>query len=254
MKKWGKKDVARLSAWEPTKGVVSFSNALNNAAMCLTLMEKRVIFYCIAQVDSLKGPAQQTNEFKIVVQDFAQFFKMNEDSAYRELRKITIGIMRKQIEFSELDRGGKLIIKRRQWLAGCDYHEGHGWVKVTLSNDVAPMLTYLRHKFTSYHLEQASSLRSLYSWRLLEKLMQFETAGKGWWTVTIEDFCRMMEATEKQKTDFAKIRTKIIEPAIIELTEKDGWIIDYTPIKAGRKVVSLRFDFKRDPQLKLELF
>ena len=76
--------------------------------------------------------------------------------------------------------------------------------------------------------------------------MQFiNSDGKGWWTVDIEDFCRTMEATEKQKANFGKIRTQIIEPAIIELTEKDGWLIDYQAIKAGRKVISLHFDFSR---------
>lgn len=249
---WEVSELECLKSWEPEKQIVSFSNALNNAAMCLTLMEKRVIFYCMARINSIKDKRQNKNEFKIVVQEFAKFFKMNVDTAYRDLRKVTIGIMKKQIEFSELDRNGKPIIVRVQWLGSCRYHEGEGWIKLSFHNDTASHLTYLRDRFTSYHLEQASALRSLYSWRLLEKLMQFENNGKGWWTVDIEDFCRMMEATEKQKENFAKIRTKIIEPAIKELIEKDGWLIEYIPIKAGRKVISLRFDFKRNPQLALE--
>jgi plasmid replication initiation protein len=38
-----------------------------------------------------------------------------------------------------------------------------------------------------------------------------------------------------------------------ELTEKDGWLIAWTPIKAGRKVTALRFEFKRDPQGRLDV-
>ena len=57
-----------------------------------------------------------------------------------------------------------------------------------------------------------------------------------------------MEATEKQRADFGKIRTKIIEPAVKELTEKDGWLIQWETVKAGRKVKSLRFTFMRNPQ------
>ena len=55
----------------------------------------------------------------------------------------------------------------------------------------------------------------------------------------------------KTKQNFAKVRTQIIEPAIKELTEKDGWIIDWQPIKAGRRVAKLRFTFKRDQQERL---
>ena len=97
----------------------------------------------------------------------------------------------------------------------------------------------------------SSALRSAYSWRLLELLTRFESTG--WAQYTIEDFCVSMDASEKQRSDFAKIRTKIIEPAVRELREKDGWLIDWQPIKKGRKVAGVRFDFKRDPQTRLEL-
>ncbi|TJY70609.1 replication initiation protein, partial [Klebsiella pneumoniae] len=60
-----------------------------------------------------------------------------------------------------------------------------------------------------------------------------------------------MDATEKQRENFAKVRTKIIEPAVKELVEKDGWLIEWKPVKAGRKVAKVRFEFKRDPQGRL---
>ena len=110
-----------------------------------------------------------------------------------------------------------------------------------------PHLVGLKKQFTSYQLAQASALRSIYSWRLLELLTRFEA--NGWAEYDIEDFATAMDATENQRSDFGKIRTKIIEPAVKELIEKDGWIIEWKPIKAGRKVKVLRFDFSRDRQL-----
>ena len=104
--------------------------------------------------------------------------------------------------------------------------------------------------FTKYKLQQATALRSAYSWRLLELLMKFESTG--WAQYSIEDFATAMDATDKQRADFAKLRTKIIEPAIKELTQKDGWIIAWEPIRKGsRKVVAIKFTFSRDPQGKL---
>jgi plasmid replication initiation protein len=64
---------------------------------------------------------------------------------------------------------------------------------------------------------------------------------------TVEDFAISMDATEKQRADFAKLRTKIIEPAVKELTEKDGWLIEWVPLKTGRKVTAVRFTFQRRP-------
>ena len=92
-------------------------------------------------------------------------------------------------------------------------------------------------------------MRSIYSWRLLELLSRFE--GNGWAEYTIEDFATSMDATEKQRENFAAIRRKIIEPAVKELVEKDGWLIQWQPIKAGRKVKAVRFKFMRDPQGRL---
>jgi plasmid replication initiation protein len=78
--------------------------------------------------------------------------------------------------------------------------------------------------------------------------MRFKSTG--WAEYSIEDFAVSMDATEKQKQDFAAIRRKIIEPAVSELQEKDDWIIKWMPIKLGRKVKSIRFEFKRTPTAK----
>ena len=98
--------------------------------------------------------------------------------------------------------------------------------------------------------QQASALRSGYSWKLLELLMRFESTG--WAEYTIEDFKASMDAPPSL-SDFGQVKRRIIDPAVKELTEKDGWLIQWQPIKAGRKVKALRFTFMRDPQGQLPL-
>ncbi len=137
------------------------------------------------------------------------------------------------------------------WVSACEYAEGMGYVKLYFTSRIAPHLLQLKGKFTSYKLAQANALRSIYSWRLLELLSQFKSTG--WRQIPIAEFCHAMEATEKQRNDFAAIRRKIIEPAVKELIEKDGWLIEWQPIKEGRKVAAIRFEFRRDPQGRLDL-
>jgi plasmid replication initiation protein len=136
-----------------------------------------------------------------------------------------------------------------RWVGRATYQQGEGWIEVAWWPELLPHLTGLKKQFTSYQLQQTSALRSVYSWKLLELLMRFESTG--WAEYTVEDFAEAMEATEKQRGDFGKIRTKIIEPAVAELVEKDNWIIEWKPIKAGRRVKSVRFDFRRNPQGRL---
>jgi plasmid replication initiation protein len=128
-----------------------------------------------------------------------------------------------------------------RWVGRATYKKNEGWVELAWWHEVLPHLFGLRKEFTEYRFSQTTALRSTYSWKLLELLMKFEDTG--WAQYTIEDFCTAMEATPKQQENFAKIRTKIIETAVRELTEKDGWVIRWEQIKAGRKVSALRFDF-----------
>ena len=93
-------------------------------------------------------------------------------------------------------------------------------------------------------------MRSTYSWKLLELLTRFQSTGKA--EYTIEDFKASM-AAPPSLSDFGQVKRRIIDPAVKELQEKDGWLIQWMPIKAGRKVKSLSFTFMRDPQGRLDV-
>lgn len=114
-----------------------------------------------------------------------------------------------------------------------------------------PFLFDVTERFTQYQLLQASSLRSLYSWRLLEKFEQFRTkkdgikSSSGWYKTTVEEFAREMEVPDSYLNNFKNLRIRVIEPAIKELIEKDGWKIEFIPEKEGRKVARLHFKFER---------
>ena len=125
-----------------------------------------------------------------------------------------------------------------RWVGSVKYHQGEGWVELAWWPDLIRHLLGIKAQFTTYQLQQASALRSGYSWKLLELLTRFQSTGTA--EYTIEDFCASMDATAKQAANFAKVRTKIIEPAVKELQEKDVWLIQWLPIKAGRKVKAVR--------------
>ena len=144
-------------------------------------------------------------------------------------------------------KGAPLVVRvNMSWVTTTKYHTKQGWVELTWNHKLVPHLLGLKREFTSYKLNQMAALRSVYSHRLLELLMMFECTG--WAKFSLDDFCQSMQATPTQKKDFANIRRKIIEPAIKELCEKDGWKIEYETIKAGRKVTGLHFTFERDKQ------
>jgi plasmid replication initiation protein len=252
-KKAEKYDAADL-ARAPGDRWVNISNALARAGHGLSLAEKRVVFIAISKLDSRKIMGENIVSTRITAAEYAAVCKVDIHTAYDQLKASANALYERSISYFEPAhrRNGKpLKVTKMRWVGRATYHKSEGWIELVWWHEVLPHLTLLRQQFTQYQLHQASSLRSEYSWKLLDLLMRFKSTG--WAEYAIEDFTTSMGATEKQKADFAAIRRKMIEPAVAELNKKDGWQITWEPIKAGRRIRAVRFEFKRDPQGRLDL-
>lgn len=228
--------------------IVTMSNALTRAGHGLSLPEKRIVFIAISKINPRKP--LPLNEFgiytsRITAAEYAKLAECEIQTAYQALKEAAKALYSRSITFFEpaYKRKGALVQVHMRWVGEVHYQEGEGWAELLWWPEVLPHLSNISKHFSSYQLRQATGLRSIYSWKLLELLNRFKDSG--WAEYTIEDFAVSMEATEKQRADFGKMRTKIIEPAVRELTEKDGWVITWKAIKAGRKVKTLRFEFQQ---------
>ena len=249
-----KKKTDDLAMMPPPVGgrLVTMTNALIRAGNTLTLGEKRIVMFAASQLDSRKPHQPGVGAVtRISATEYAETYGVDMNTAYDQLQSAAKHLYNRSIQFYEpaYKRNGQPIeptIVTMRWVGRVKYQKKEGWLELAWWHDLMPHLTGLRRQFTTYQLQQASALRSIYSWRMLELLERFSSTGVAQYT--IEDFCVSMGATPKQRMDFNNIRRRIIEPAIKELTEKDGWLIEWEPIKAGRKVAAVRFTFKRNPQ------
>lgn len=236
---------------------VNMSNALTRAAHGLTLSEKRVVAAAISKIESKqKVPVGNVMKMRVSAKEFAETFDVSMDTAYDQLRSGARKLYERSITFytAAYKRNGDAIeptMTTARWISEASYQKGEGWVELEWTPRVLGCLTNIGGQFSSYQLEQASALRSAYSWRLLELLNRFKK--EGWAHYSIEDFGVSMDATPVQKKNFAHMRLRVIEPAVKELREKDGWKIEWKTFKRGRKVVAVRFDFERDKQGRLDL-
>lgn len=235
---------------------IVMSNVITRSAHGLSLAEKRIIFCAIAKMGGTYSPV------KITASEYANTFDMPVKQAYQQLKDAAGNFFNRYISLSIKDREGKSPTQWKiRWLDGYGYQDGEGFVELSFTLSVTPYLCDLEGDFTKYQLSQSWALRSAHSWRLLELFERFRETDPitkkkkpdGWTHIMIEDFWHAMEAPETYRKNFKDLRVKIIEPAVKELTEKDGWIIDWHPVKKGRRVAKLEFYFKKDDQLKLEL-
>lgn len=234
---------------------VTMSNALIRAAHGLTLSEKRIVCIALAKLDPRQAllPSEVPTT-RITAEEYAELAGCDMSAAYEALQASAKVLYERSIKFytAAHRRRGKPLPPTEvhmRWVGQVHYQKGEGWAELYWWPKLLPYLTGLRKQFTKYQLEQGAALRSEYSWRLLELLMRFQDTG--WAEYTIEDFCASLGATEKQASNFAWIRRRMIEPAVKELTEKDDWLIEWKPLKKGRKVAAVRFEFKRNEQLRL---
>lgn len=229
---------------------VNTSNALTRAAQGLSLAEKRVVCACLAKLDSVKLDSGRY-KCKLTAAEFAETFDVSLDTAYEQLMDTGKKLMKRTARTVEQTPRGK---KERiwVWVSGVVYHHGEGWVELGFSHEMTPHLVVLRGQFTSYQLKHASALRSVYSWRLLELLMQFKKTGL--LRITVEDFSHAMEAPPSYRANFKELRQRVIEPAIKELTTKDNLVIEWKGTKrGGRKITGLEFTFEANPQMGLDV-
>lgn len=231
---------------------VTLSNVLVRAAQGLTLAEKRIMSACIAQLDSKRMPDMyKPLTVKLYAMDFAETFGIHPDTAYDELQSAAKVLRDRLIRYENPSAPKSRRVVEMRWVGRVTYAKGEGWLELAFWHEVVPHLVMLREKFTSYRLSQAAGLRSLYSWRLLELLMQFRSTG--FLHITIENFWTAVEAPASCRNDFFNLRKRVIEPAVKELGDKDGLIIEWKPIKEGRKVTALMFLFEPSKQGALDL-
>lgn len=245
--------VHKLDTEQPLSDLqVNMSNALARSAHGLSLAEKRIIAACIAKTDQMPNMNQVRQRGAWLVHlsatDYAEAFGVDVNTAYTQLQAASENLFSRYIRTTRKTRKGIEEYKFR-WVGGVRYHKGEGWVELDWWHEVVPHLFGLRTEFTQYKLSQASALRSAYSWRLFEVLQSWQDTGR--YQPTIEDFCRAMDVPESYTKNFKEVRRRVIEPAVLELVQKNNMLITWTTQNAGRKVIGLDFKFQQNPQQNL---
>ena len=226
---------------------VYFKNDLVRAAHGLSLMEKRLLMLAISKINSKQPATIQNMTVKVSVSEFAKVFGVTAKSTYHDVKHATEQLMDRYIRFTSPD--GKQEV-RMQWVGRATYEKDLGTVEVAFWHELSPMLFELEKHFTGYKLSRAGGLRSVYSWRIFELIMQFKTTG--FLRIELSEFMEIMECPKSYKKDFGLLRVRVIEPAVKEIREQDGLKITWKPIKTSRKVTALEFRFP--VELQHELF
>jgi plasmid replication initiation protein len=219
---------------------ITKSNDLVKAAYKLTLNEQRLLLAAIAQIDPRKP---MPRPISITAPDFAEQYGIPLKNAYEALKEATSSLYERDVKTYD----GRYK-SRFRWVDRIDYLDGGGETKLYFTVHVQPYLVHLNKSFTTYELKRIADLSSTHSIRLFELLQQFK--GTGFYTVSVEEFRELLDLGPSYER-YSNLKLKVIDPAILELREKSGLLIELKTEKKGRSVVRLIFKFRDDDQMKL---
>ena len=222
--------------------VVTLDNALIRACHGLSLNEKRIIMYAVAKSNS-KNRAPDKN-LLISAKEFGEMYKLDPSNAYSMLKEAGKNLYNRSISWST-----DAYLVHQRWIQRCKYWENEGYFELKWSDDIMPYLFKITKSFTRYRLSQASALRSIHAWKLLELMEQFRE-NTGYVILEAEELYNILDLSIYQRKDFAQVR-RIIDPAIKELKEKEGYKIYYETKKRGRKVSKIVFNVNRNLEPRL---
>ncbi len=233
---------------------ISMSNALARGTHALTLPQKRLVSLALTKTDSwTEGERVRVLErgwqVTLTAQEYAEAYDVSMSTAYLQLIETSRSLMRTLWKtYTEEMRGNRKVRTRIEgpWLTLGQYQDHTGTVAITFHWLVSPHLLELRQQVTRYQLKQATALRSMYSWRLLECLKSWQSTGK--WVVGVDEFAEAMDAPPSIAARYASLKQRVIDTAIKELREKGGMDVKMTVVgKLGKKVTRLLFEFKEIP-------
>lgn len=252
-----------MSEKECTKGLndynVTMSNKLIRSSHSLSLVEKRCIAAIIAKIDSRRGSSlhahlAQYKKIRLSAIDYADTYGIDLKSAYRDLKKAADNLFERKVSIKNLSDQGKEIITKFRWVSSVAYAKDLGYVELSFTEELYPHLNALGREFKQYKLKNASSFRSVYSWRLFEyanSWLAYCTTNNKNVSVTIENLREMLDVPESYT--YKDFRVRALDPAIKEIKNTSNIEIEYTPVKKGRPIHSLKIFVKLNDQLELKL-
>lgn len=178
-----------------------------------------------------------TNPFEVDIKYVTQGYRGGTE--YKYIKTACENLMSRILNISEDEKGFSL----RHLVRKADYRKlsGTGKLEVTFDSDVVPHIQamFKTGKYTKIFLKHVLPMRSLYSARLYEVLLQYKDFGKR--TIKLEELRLYLSVPENKLELWDNLKKKIILPAQKHLEKYTDIKFEFTSIKSGRKVTGICF-------------
>lgn len=224
------------------------SNKLVQALQTLSLVETRLLQLAIVDARETGAGLSAEKPLELNALRYAQAFETTPEAAYMALSDAEDTLFRRQFTITNDDG----TLTKSRWIQDANYRKGEGRILVTLTRVVIEHISRIDgfdQYFTSYHLEQTSSLKSAYAVRLYELLMQWKTAGKTP-VFELENFRDQLGISVNEYRLIADFKKRVLDLAIKQINDHTDITATYEQHKKGRVITGFSFTFKAKKSMK----
>lgn len=183
-------------------------------------------------------------EHTLTAKEFSEIFNTDLSNSYKCLLKACKKLMKTSItiEKPELDKTVEINI-----CSQAEYNKKEGSISIEFTDRIMPYLAQVKQKFVLYNLKEIANFGSLYTTRLYELLQEFQETG--WMLKSVEELRNIFAVGNKFKA-YKDFKIKTFAHACEEINHNYDMGLSFKEIKQGKKVVAIKFTFKKTVVLK----
>lgn len=226
-----------------TKNLVVKTNRLNQAFQMLSLAEFHIVQLAIVDARNTGTGLTTDMPLKIDALRYADVFGTTRQNAYIRMKEAEETLFNRR--FSFFDEDGKLVKSR--WISQVKYLDNEGAIEIVFTPAVVQGISRIngvKEFFTQYLLTQTSQLKSVYSTRLYELLIQWRSTGKTP-IVNLQDFRAQLGIDENQYKLMSDFKKRVLDLAVNDINEQTDIKVSYQQHKNGRLISGFSFSFKQ---------
>ena len=222
------------------------NNKLNNANFGnFTHSDYQVFLHLVSKIGGVDEfgkylqPEQLQREHVLTAKEFSDVFNTDIHNTYRLLNKACRKLMKTDLA---LTRNNSPELWQINVCSMAKYNKKEGYITIEFTDCIMPYLSQVREKFVLYNLKEIANFNSLYTTRLYELVQEFKETG-----YMIKSVGKLREVFAvgecfKRYNDFKK---RTFDHACKEINNNYEMNLKYEEIKEGRKVVAVKFVFKK---------
>jgi plasmid replication initiation protein len=184
-------------------------------------------------------PEQLERSHILTAREFSEAFNTDIHNSYRLLNKACRKLMKTDLT---LARNKSAELWQINICSMARYNKKEGRITIKFTDDIMPYLAQVKQKFVLYNLKEISNFNSIYTTRLYELTQQFKDTG---YIIKLVDQLRELFAVGTKFKAYKDLKRRTFDHACQEINNNHAMNLGYEEIKEGRKVIAVKFVFKK---------